>query len=123
MINDYFNKSEDVDELKNKKLKNIYNLLNFTKQNSIIMFYLPSCTYCKQLITIWNELSIRFNHDFKFYAVNCDDVDNDNDLLCSKLKVKKYPCIKYVFKNKKRINNYFGVINRDDLFYFLCKYN
>ena len=113
-ISDYYKESE---------FKKIYNKLILSdKGNKIIIFYLPSCKNCEKIIKIWNDLSERFNYTFNFYAVNCYDFDNDNDLVCNKFKIKNYPNIKYYLDNKNKIYEYDGLLNRDDLFYFLCKY-
>ena len=122
-ISDLYEESEYIKELKCKDFnKKSNNLILKEKGNKIIMFYLPSCKHCKDFITLWNDLAQRFNYTFSFYAINCDDITNDNDLLCSHFKLKTYPSIKYYLDKGNKIQNYDGLLDRDDLFYFLCKY-
>jgi thiol-disulfide isomerase/thioredoxin len=124
-ITDFYKESENIKELKYKNFKKKSTKLilkDKSKSNKIIIFYLSSCKYCKDIITLWDDLSHRFNYDFTFYAINCDDINNDNDLLCTTFKIKTYPHIKYILSNNNKIHIYNGLLNRDDLFYFFCKY-
>ena len=122
-ISDYYEKSEYIKELKYKDFKKKSNkLILKDKGNKIIIFYLPTCKYCKDIIKLWNDLSQRFNYTFLFYAINCDDVTHSNDLVCSNFKLNRYPSIKYYLEKSNKIHDYDGLLNRDDLFYFFCKY-
>jgi thiol-disulfide isomerase/thioredoxin len=122
--NDLYKTSEYIIELKYKDFKkkdNNYFIYNNKNTKNIFLFYLPSCKHCNKIIETWNEISVRFNNDFKFYSINCDDIKNDNDLLCSSFKIKQYPSIKYTLKdNKYKI--YKGTMDKDDLYYFMCLY-
>ena len=122
-IADYYEESEYIKELKYKDFKKQSNkLILKDKGNKIIIFYLPTCKCCKDIIKLWNDLSQRFNYTFSFYAINCDDVTNSNDLVCSSFKLNRYPSVKYYLEKNNKIHEYDGLLNRDDLFYFLCKY-
>ena len=96
--------------------KNPHNIHN------ILLFYLPSCKHCTNVVETWIEISNRFNNDFNFFAINCDDIKKDNDRLCTEFKVKQYPFIKYQLKGGKKYKDYKGKIDRDNLFYFICLY-
>ena len=123
-INNLYEDSEYIREIKYKDFKKYKNKLfieNNKDNNNLFLFYLPGCKHCKQLINAWNELSIRFNNDFKFYTINCDNIKEDNDLLCSEFNIKKYPTIKYTIKEDK-YKDYKGIIDKDSLYYFICLY-
>ena len=126
MDEDLYKDSRLVKELKHndfKIVKDKFILKDDCNLPIIINFYLPSCKHCRKIVRLWNEISIRFNNDFKFYSINCDDVNNNNDLLCKKLKIKEYPSILYSLKSdSNKYIKYRGRINKDDLLYFISYY-
>ena len=123
---DLYENSRLIKELKYndfKLVKKNYLLKENSNIPVIMNFYLPTCKHCKKIVELWNELSIRFNNDFKFYSINCDDIDNNNDILCKKLKIKEYPSILFSIKsNLNKYQKYRGRIDKDNLYYFISYY-
>jgi len=126
MDEDLYKDSRLVKELKYSDFKMVKDKIILNEDCNlpiIINFYLPSCKHCKKIVRLWNEMSIRFNNDFKFYSINCDDVSSNNDLLCKKLTIKEYPTILYSLNNtSSKYEKYRGRVTKDDLFYFISFY-
>ena len=123
---DLYKDSEKIIELKYNDIELKKNKFIIKKNLDIpimINFYLPDCKHCKKIVNVWEDTSIRFNNDFKFYSVNCNDIDNNNDLISRELKIKEYPSIMYTKKdNLSKLLKYNGRITNDDMLYFISYY-
>lgn len=68
----------------------------------VVMFYSPSCTYSKEFLPIFEEVSQSFNelsnNAVQFYSVDCT-IDGNKDLYWQQ-NINKYPTIKLYLHNK-----------------------
>jgi len=99
---DLYFKNKYVKELKAKDFN--HNLVKGgDKSKYMIIIYSPDCEICKQHYDLFVELSIIYNQ-FKFYAVNCFDIQECNDKLCVDLNIKSYPTLLYKTSDNKLHN-------------------
>jgi thiol-disulfide isomerase/thioredoxin len=129
---DLFKDAKDIIEL---KLINDYVSLNndngdpnlqlinerFQNKNGFILFYSPSCGYCKQMAPEWKKLSSIVKDKIPVAAINCMDSNGGNDLLADYFRISGYPTIKY-YKDGKYID-YTGGRDTKQLLNYLCKAN
>lgn len=93
---DLHNKYFNVIELKYKdfKFKNgewiIENKMMKKNATGFCAFYSPTCGHCVDWVGIWHDIGLNFNHK-NICTVNCRDVKNDNNKLCDKMDIFKYP--------------------------------
>lgn len=119
---DLYSKFSGVMELKAKDFnisKNKITIINkkFLNNYGLIAFYAPWCPHCKQMVELWSDLAIQFQHKFIIAAVNCENTNNQ--IICSKLRIDHYPTIKYVIKNGT-LYDYDGRDTKDDMIFFIC---
>jgi thiol-disulfide isomerase/thioredoxin len=93
----------------------------FNNKNGLIMFYSPTCPFCKDMGPRFTELSKVLKNSFPLGAVNCIDSKNGNDLLGDYFKISAYPTIKYY--NNGTYTDYSGGRNVKDFLNYLCKSN
>ena len=96
---DLYYKNKYIKELKAKNFKN--NLVRGgDKSKYMVIIYSPDCELCKQQYDLFTEAAILYN-SFNFYAINCFDIKECNDKLCSELDITTYPTLLYKTKDNK----------------------
>ena len=103
-------------EYKNDKLyiKNNY----FNENKGFVIFYSPLCKHCLKIFNLYTDLALSNLNLFNFGAINGDDIDNENDYLCTYSKITKYPTLKYI-KKDGTLEDYQFEYNEDNLIYFI----
>ena len=102
-----------------KRSKNISLKKELIRNNGIIIFYSPNCTKCKESIDFWTEIAINNFYNFSIYAVNCDNLVDNNDYLLPLLKIEYYPSY-YSFDKEKGIVNKLDVkTNLEDILFYI----
>lgn len=102
-----------------KRSKNISLKKELLRKNGIIIFYSPNCTKCKDSIDFWTEIAINNFYNFSIYAVNCDNLVDNNDYLLPLLKIEHYPSY-YSFDKKRGIINKLDVkTNLEDILFYI----
>ena len=102
-----------------KRSKNISLKKELLRKNGIIIFYSPNCTKCKDSIDFWTEIAINNFYNFSIYAVNCDNLVDNNDYLLPLLKIEHYPSY-YSFDKKRGIVNKLDVkTNLEDILFYI----
>lgn len=102
-----------------KKSRNISLKKELLRKNGIIIFYSPNCTKCKESIDFWTEIAINNFYNFSIYAVNCDNLVDNNDYLLPLLKIEHYPSY-YSFDKKRGIINKLDVkTNLEDILFYI----
>lgn len=102
-----------------KRSKNISLKKELLRKNGIIIFYSPNCTKCKESIDFWTEIAINNFYNFSIYAVNCDNLADNNDYLLPLLKIEHYPSY-YSFDKKRGIINKLDIkTNLEDILFYI----
>ena len=123
LYKDIFSIEKGIIELKlkdfiyiNKKLfiKNNY----FIDKKGLIMFYAPWCKHCHKLSELLIDLALSNTNLFYFGSVNCEDIENKNDYLCSYANIKKFPTLKIILEDGS-IEDYKSEYNADNLIYYI----
>lgn len=123
LYKDIYSKEKGILELKlsdfdyiNKKLyiKNDY----FLEKKGLIIFYAPWCKHCVKISELLINLALANINLFYFGAVNCENIEDGNDYLCSYANITKYPTIKYI-KEDGTLEDYKYEYVSDNLVYFI----
>ena len=123
--NNFFVNDENIINLVKKDFKiknNKIKLINkkFHKKKTLLLFYAPWCSHCKEMIPIWEEVADLFKNIIMIGAINCDDIYNDNDSLKISFGIKYYPVVKYIDESGV-IEDVDQLLNKNDILYFLYK--
>ena len=115
---DLYPETSGVIELKYKDFKKKH-LKNGKMKNGLIIFYAPWCKHCINLANELTKISTEFYNLFSIYAVNIEDINNENDVLASKFNINKFPTYYSVsnFNNVNYLNYQFK--NIDDLKFYI----
>ena len=67
------------------------------EKDMAIMFYIPSCKYCRQLATSWEQIAAATSttRDLVVTKFNCERSKENTDL-CLKLNVDRYPSVYFM---------------------------
>ena len=102
-----------------KKSKNISLKKELLRKNGIIIFYSPNCIKCKESIDFWTEIAVNNFYNFSIYAVNCDNLVDNNDYLLPLLKIENYPSY-FSFDKKRGIVNKLNIkTNIEDILFYI----
>ncbi len=102
--------------IKNKKVyvKN----KKFKENKSIIIFYAPWCSHCKEIRSQLEELSLTNLNKFQIGTVNTSDQKNKNYLLSHALGIKYIPET-FVVKKDNQLIPFGKSANYENLFYYI----
>jgi len=101
---------EGVPSQENALNDHIYDSLINVSDYVMIDFYAPWCGPCKKIEPVVNEIAERYRGKVAVFRVNIDY----NKEMTQKLGVLEIPLIK-IYKKGKIINNYIGVIGKEEL--------
>merc|ERR1712111_181106 len=89
---------------------------SFTKTvaegDTFIKFYAPWCGHCQKPAPTWDELAKKFESEEKVKIAKLDCTQAQS--VCQENEVKGYPTLSY-FRNGRKVENYKGARNMDDL--------
>ncbi|OLY82708.1 Thioredoxin domain-containing protein 5 [Smittium mucronatum] len=86
-----------------------------------IKFYSPKCGYSKKLAPIWTELTNQVSQTASSKGVSFGEVDClQNGETCDSNQVDGYPTL-FLYINGKKIEEYPGANNYDDLLQYVNK--
>ncbi|KAL0274509.1 UNVERIFIED_CONTAM: hypothetical protein PYX00_002608 [Menopon gallinae] len=88
---------------------------------SFVKFFAPWCAYCKRLAPTWNELSKKILGISNVRLVKVDCTLENSKELCNEQEVEGFPTL-FLYKNGKKISEYIGSRNLEDLYDFISKY-
>ncbi len=98
--------------------KNELFVKGFPENKGLIVFYAPWCSHCIKLSNLMFDLAYSYMNVFTIYAVNCENIDKENDKLCYYAEIEKYPTIKYITPDGM-IKEYTNHIDPDSLIFFI----
>jgi thiol-disulfide isomerase/thioredoxin len=105
----------DFEYKKNKLyIKNDY----FKEKKGFILFYAPWCKHCIHFSDTYSTLALSNLNIFFFGAVNCENIEDKNDILCNYANISKYPILKYI-NNDGTLTDYKFDYNYDNLIFFI----
>jgi thiol-disulfide isomerase/thioredoxin len=93
----------------------------FANKEGLIIFYAPWCVHCKKIAPMIMNIAIDKKNLFNFGAVNSENIDEHNDILCNRASIVKYPTIKYIKKDGS-LENFKFEYTEDNLIYFVNTY-
>jgi thiol-disulfide isomerase/thioredoxin len=123
LYKNFYGENTNIIELKLKDFiyqdKNLYIKKNIFPNNKIIIiFYAPWCTYCKKISELMKDLALNNINLFYFGAVNYENIEDKNDVLCNYANISKLPTIKILNKDGQLID-YKYEYTIDNLIYFI----
>jgi len=123
LYNNIYNIDQNIVELslkdfiyENEKLYINHN--NFKNNKGLIIFYAPWCKSCKKISELIINLSLANINLFNFGAVNYENLNDKNDILCNYANIIQFPTIKYI-NSDGEIINYKYEYTLDNLIYFV----
>ena len=69
------------------------------KKPIVVNFYVDWCHYCKRLAPILDKARENYDSEFSFVFIDCDDPQNS--ALVNQFRIRAYPSVYIVDKNKK----------------------
>jgi thiol-disulfide isomerase/thioredoxin len=123
LYKDIYGENTNIIELKFKdftyKNKKLYIKKNiFPNNKGFIIFYAPWCKHCIKMSDLIINLALSNINLFNFGAVNYEDLEEKNDILCNYADIKKFPTIK-IIKEDGEIVDYKYEYNIDNLIYYI----
>lgn len=87
------------------------------RNKHFVLFYVPWCGYCKNVLPIWDQLSQKFSdrENVKIMKVNCEKFTN----MANKHGVDSYPTIKFFPNGINDTKNYINYVDSRDLSSFI----
>ena len=78
--------------------KGVVNFQEITDESKpiITLFYVDWCGYCRRFMPIFGQYAQKYNKDFSFAYINCDNPDNIK--IVHKNKIRSFPTLKIVDK-------------------------
>jgi thiol-disulfide isomerase/thioredoxin len=121
-----YGKNDDILELtysdfidRNNKLyiKNNYFTIHNTKKGFII-FYAPWCKHCLKISGLIRELASIYKNIYNIGSVNCENLEDKNDVLAIKANIDQFPTIK-IINNDGTLSNFNKEYSLDNLIYLI----
>ncbi|XP_011159540.1 thioredoxin domain-containing protein 5 homolog [Solenopsis invicta] len=88
---------------------------------SFVKFFAPWCGHCKRLAPTWEELGKKFFGNENVNIVKVDCTLDVSKLLCNEQEVDGFPTL-YLYRNGRKISEYNGSRNLDDLYDFVMNH-
>ncbi len=100
--------------------KTFYDLVIANKRDVMIMFYSPSCAYCKQLSPIWEQLAQAMKDEPNIHIVKMDATMND---VPKPFEVISYPSIYWIPSGDKGSSRkYDGMRQLDEFIIYISQF-
>lgn len=87
----------------------------FANKKKIVFFYLPGCGHCDKMKPVWNKLKSQYMSNS---LVSLVDIDSSNSQEAEKYKIKAFPTIVYMDK-QKIVDVYSGDRSYEDIRLFI----
>lgn len=103
-------------DIKNHTLKE----KDLIKLNGIIIFYSNFCSSCKKYFNMFVNIAEMYSKKINLYAINCNNVKDENDSLIGDFKIRQYPEYKIIINGKiKSIDKYNNISKIENLLYLI----
>lgn len=121
--NNIFGEEKGIVELKLKdfiyKDKKLYiNNPYFSRNKGLILFYSPLCKYCIKLSDTLINIALSHLNLFSIGSVNCFNIKDGNDYVCSYANITEFPIIKYI-NDDGELLDYPHSYQIDNLIYYI----
>ena len=101
---------------KNKKL--YINNEYFSSNKGFIIFYAPWCSHCVKMSQLFIDLAYSNINLFNIGAVNCENIEEDNDKIAIYANIKYFPTLK-IIDSDGSLKDYPYEYNADNLIYYI----
>lgn len=88
---------------------------------TFVKFFAPWCGHCKRLAPTWEELGKKFFGNDNVNIVKVDCTLDASKQLCDEQEVDGFPTL-YLYKNGRKISEYNGSRNLEDLYDFVTNH-
>ncbi|KAK2578309.1 hypothetical protein KPH14_002584 [Odynerus spinipes] len=119
--------STNKDEISDSTLHTVLSLTGDSFEHSVekgvsfVKFFAPWCGHCKHLAPTWEELGKKFFANENVHIAKVDCTLNTSKQLCYEQEVDGFPTL-YLYRNGRKVSEYNGSRNLDDLYGFVMNH-